>query len=149
MSLTDHFKLTAIKFIDIGFIYTLSFIIGFIIVLGMERLFGTFAPTNNPSTVQIFFELIGILWFYGIVIYLVNKLIYSIPFPLHGVYGYSHNSLFDDLSAWMLEYIILFWYFAQSIQNRIIYIHNKVKDFFYRFKTPIFIKSIKILFYSL
>ena len=126
MSLTDHIKHTAIKFIDIGFIYSISFIIGFIVVIGIEFIFGNFEHTNNPSVLLVFFELLGIIWFYGIVIYLVNKIIYKIPFPLHGLFGYNHNQFADELGAWMVEYIILFWYFAQSIQNRIIYIHNKI-----------------------
>jgi hypothetical protein len=126
MSVSNNITHTMFKVLDVGFIYTVSFIIGFAVVIMMEHLFGAFTPTNNPSVVLVFFELIGILWFYGIVIYLVNKLIYNIPFPFHGVYGYNHFDFKDDLGAWMVEYVVLFWYFAISIQNRIIYIHNKI-----------------------
>ena len=126
MTLFNNIKNTTLKFIDIGFIYTLSFVIGFIVVICLEKLFGEFDPAKNPSLIIVIFELIGILWVYGIVIYIINKFIYSIPFPFHGVHGYNHHDFIEELGGWMVEYIILFWYFAQSIQNRIIYIHNKL-----------------------
>lgn len=115
-----------VKYMDIGYMYTLSFVIGFIFVIGLEKIMGTYALNQHTSIIRVILELIGIFWLYGIFIYLLNHLILLIPSPLNGWFGYDHQFFINNISLWILEYTILFYAYSSSIQNRIIFIYNYI-----------------------
>lgn len=114
-------KNIGIYVVDIGYTFTLLLIVSFAILLSTEKLIG---PVNETiPTWLLLLETIGIFWIFGILIFIVDKLMEKIPFPLHGVNGYDHKDIVDKFS-WV--FIVIFLTCAINIPNRLILLHNRL-----------------------
>jgi hypothetical protein len=86
------FMFQLVKIADIGFITVLYSSIGLL----LAKLFDSFdIPLDKEaeakkSTVQIFLEYALIIFFIGVISYIVRKIVSKIPSPFDGNYGLEH-----------------------------------------------------------
>jgi len=108
--------------LDIGYIYFLYFIFGFVCAILLDKLFDKKIYTSDTNVVIVIIELFFIFWFCGILFYLIKNIVKRLPFPLHGKYGHDHNNFDETGNTWAFIYIFLT---CNSIQNRILFIYEK------------------------
>lgn len=125
MNYKKELIIRSIKIIDIGYITVIYVILGIFLAKLCDKQLGKFEEkkANEKSIFQHMIELILLLWFIGIVIYIVRNLVPLIPFPLDGYYGFKHLKVKELTSATF--FTISFMYFQVYYQNKIKYIFSK------------------------
>ena len=115
----------SIKILDIGYITVIYVMLGIFLARLCDKHLGKFdeKKANEKSIFQHMIELILLLWFIGVVIYIVRNLVPLIPFPLDGYYGFKHLKVKELTSATF--FTISFMYFQVYYQNKIKYIFSK------------------------
>ena len=115
----------SIKILDIGYITVIYVMLGIILARLCDKKLGKFdeKKAKEKSIFQHVIELILLLWFIGVVIYIVRNLVPLIPFPLDGYYGFKHLKVKELTSATF--FTISFMYFQVYYQNKIKYIFSK------------------------
>jgi hypothetical protein len=115
----------SIKILDIGYITVIYVMLGIILARLCDKKLGKFdeKKAKEKAIFQHVIELILLLWFIGVVIYIVRNLVPLIPFPLDGYYGFKHLKLKELTSATF--FTISFMYFQVYYQNKIKYIFSK------------------------
>lgn len=126
MNYKKELIIRSIKIIDIGYITVIYVMLGIILARLCDKHFGKFdeKKSKKKSIFQHMFELIFILWFIGVIIYIVRNLVPLIPFPLDGYYGFKHLKVKELTSATF--FTISFMYFQVYYQNKIKYIFSKI-----------------------
>jgi len=116
----------SIKILDIGYITVIYVMLGIILARLCDKKLGKFdeKKAKEKSIFQHLIELILLLWFIGVVIYIVRNLVPLIPFPLDGYYGFKHLKVKELTSATF--FTISFMYFQVYYQNKIKYIFSKI-----------------------
>ena len=115
----------SIKILDIGYITVIYVMLGIILARLCDKKLGKFdeKKAKEKPIFQHLIELILLLWFIGVVIYIVRNLVPLIPFPLDGYYGFKHLKVKELTSATF--FTISFMYFQVYYQNKIKYIFSK------------------------
>jgi len=115
----------SIKILDIGYITVIYVMLGIILARLCDKKLGKFdeKKAKEKPIFQHLIELILLLWFIGVVIYIVRNLVPLIPFPLDGYYGFKHLKVKELTSATF--FTITFMYFQVYYQNKIQYIFSK------------------------
>jgi len=115
----------SIKILDIGYITVIYVMLGIILARLCDKKLGKFdeKKAKEKPIFQHLIELILLLWFIGVVIYIVRNLVPLIPFPLDGYYGFKHLKVKELTSATF--FTITFMYFQVYYQNKIKYIFSK------------------------
>ena len=115
----------SIKILDIGYITVIYVMLGIILARLCDKKLGKFdeKKAKEKPIFQHVIELILLLWFIGVVIYIVRNLVPLIPFPLDGYYGFKHLTVKELTSATF--FTISFMYFQVYYQNKIKYIFSK------------------------
>ena len=115
----------SIKILDIGYITVIYVMLGIILARLCDKKLGKFdeKKAKEKPIFQHVIELILLLWFIGVVIYIVRNLVPLIPFPLDGYYGFKHLKVKELTSATF--FTISFMYFQVYYQNKIKYIFSK------------------------
>lgn len=113
-----------IKIIDLGFIITIYGIGGLFCAKGLDNLYGNFdiEKEKKKSKIRVIFEMIGMLWLAGIVIYLFRNLMRIIPSPFHKLYGFDHNKVKELESMFIFTYVL--FYFQKSLKAKMEYVYN-------------------------
>jgi len=126
MNYKKELIIRSIKIIDIGYITVIYVMLGIILARLCVKHFGKFDETKakKKSIFQHMIELIFLLWFIGVIIYIVRNLVPLIPFPLDGYYGFKHLKVKELTSATF--FTISFMYFQVYYQNKIKYIFSKI-----------------------
>jgi len=110
-----HAQQTSVSIGDMAYITTLYFILGIIISIACNQLFG---PWNRQrdSTLSLFMlavELIIMIWIYGVITYVVRLIIIYIPSPFSYVrfqnpeYQFNHLEMKELTSAAVFTLILL------------------------------------------
>ena len=115
----------SIKILDIGYITVIYVMLGIILARLCDKKLGKFdeKKAKEKPIFQHLIELILLLWFIGVVIYIVRNLVPLIPFPLDGYYGFKHLKVKELTSATF--FTISFMYFQVYYQNKIKYIFSR------------------------
>lgn len=126
MNYKKEIIIRSIKIIDIGYITVIYVILGIFLARLCDKYLGKFdeKKANKKTIFQHMIELILLLWFIGVVIYIVRNLVPLIPFPLDGYYGFKHLKVKELTSATF--FTISFMYFQVYYQNKIKYIFSKI-----------------------
>jgi hypothetical protein len=97
-----------IKIVDIGYIAVIYVIVSMLFARAFEGVF-VFDPTIESSkTMHVrTFELLGMLWFYSVIIYICRNLIEKIPSPLNGLYGFEHKRVKELTNAAIFVFIFM------------------------------------------
>ena len=128
-TLYEDLEMRSIKILDIGFIFTIYFTIGFILVIITDRILGKFDPVLNSmtTTTVIIVQLLFQLWFYGVLCYVLRNLVELIPFPLNGYkigdQTFEHKKVKELGSAWVFGYVYLA--FSTNMRDRLIFLYNR------------------------
>ena len=80
-----------ITLLDVGTLTIIYFVIGFYTSYLVNNIYNEFYVDDNRSKIIIFLEICSQIFFIGILIYLIQKIIRLMPFPFHGIYGYNHK----------------------------------------------------------
>jgi len=110
-----------VKIIDIGYITILYFFIGIYLAKAFDNYLGTFDKEleEKKGFWRRTLELIGLIWLYGIVIYIVKNLVEIIPYPLNGISGFNHLLMKELKNATL--FIFIFLGFQKHFKDRIVY----------------------------
>lgn len=117
----------ALKFIDIGYITVLYFVIGYFVTVYIDKVMGKFDQKSNEakSTVRLLGEVILHIYIIGLVIYLIRKLVGVIPSPLQGIYGFDHKRVPELSNSYVLTFIIM--YFQDNLKTKLDYLAVRLK----------------------
>jgi len=121
MSYKKEIIIRGIKIIDIGFITAIYLVLGIVLARGCDHYLGEFdekTENKKPRWISII-ELILYFWFLGVVIYFVRNIVYLIPFPMNGIYGFEHKKV-KELSGdttFAVAFVYFQTYYQKKLQN--------------------------------
>ena len=121
-----------IKILDIGFITFLYGISALIVAGLLDRYvfkYITLQPDledKDKSKYILILETLICLAITGIVAYLLRNLLQLVPFPLEGVYGFSHMKVPEVKSGNIISVILVF--FAFTFRNKMVVLQSKIAN---------------------
>jgi len=120
------FTMKIVKFIDIGFITSMYFILGLYTALLLDRFYGTFDPKeyDKKSLSRCIFEIIAHIWLTGVLTYFARNVVPLIPFPLDGYDGFVHKNVKELFSAAAFGTALSM--FQVYLNAKIKYVENRV-----------------------
>lgn len=125
------------KSIDIGVIYVVYFIYAFILLYICEMLLGPSTSTSETPTAMLIFEMILIIFVFGIVGHysqdLIKKYVSYFRFYMNDT---SPNTEFSE-GTWVLFYVFLTC--SVNIRNRVYILYNRIIGT----DTPIVYRTVK------
>jgi hypothetical protein len=122
-----------IKMMDIGYIYTLYFISGFITGILIDKLFFRKLDENKlrqtPLSV-IIIETISLLWLNGCCCYIARNIVEMIPSPINDVWGLIHDRRIVEIRQPSV-FLFTAFFFENCVRIRMKYLytyftHNKI-----------------------
>jgi hypothetical protein len=111
---------------DIGFITILYASIG----LFLAKVFDIFdkplqqEKEEKKQTLQIFVEFLLIMFFVGVIAYLAQQLVNSIPSPFEGQYGLEHHQIKALGNVGI--FIFIFLYFQDHLKEKMQYLFDRL-----------------------
>lgn len=128
MKTSTNLFLRFLKLIDIGYITAIYFVVGILLGALMDKLFGTLDPQieSAKSFLQVSIECVGLMWLYGVIIYIVRNLVEQIPFPLDGVSGFKHDKVKELKNASV--FVFVFLYFQQLFKDKMDVFASRVRN---------------------
>ena len=121
-----------IKLIDIGFITFLYGISALIVAGLLDRYvfkYITLQPgleDKDKDKYVLVLETLICLAITGMVAYLLRNLLQLVPFPLEGVYGFSHMKVPEVKSGNIISVILVF--FAFTFRNKMVILQSKIAN---------------------
>ncbi len=115
----------SIKILDIGYITIIYFYIGFFLSNWIDQQIGEFDPEaqQSKSTGRLLSECILHVYMIAVLTYLIRNIVPLIPFPLDGIYGYSHSKVKELTSA--AVFVFVFYYYQSNLRKRLAYIASR------------------------
>ena len=117
----DVYIIGGLKILHIGYLTALYLIFGFLYTKLFETIYGKFdIDTENRKSIPIqILELISILWFAAIFLFIVDRSAHKIPHPkIFKNYKYSYDEHFKAIrSGGVLVFLFLF--FQNSIFDKV------------------------------
>jgi hypothetical protein len=120
------FLFQVVKMADIGFITILYASIG----LFLAKVFDIFdkplqqEKEEKKQTLQIFAEFLLIMFFVGVIAYLAQQLVNSIPSPFEGQYGLEHHRIKALGNVGI--FIFIFLYFQDHLKEKMQYLFDRL-----------------------
>ncbi len=114
-----------IKLVDLGYIGATHFLAGFFISRVIDDVCGPFDANaeKKKSTTRILLEVIGLLWFNAVVLYIIKNTMELIPSPLDGLGGFEHARVKELKSAPLLAFALL--YYQSHLQEKLKALYNR------------------------
>ena len=125
-ALVKEFQIRNLKILDIGYITVIYFFLGITLAKLFDKLYGKFDPKKeaSKSSLRQTFELIGMMWISGVVIYVVRNLVEFIPSPFDGIAGFNHLRVNELKNATVFAFIFLF--FQSYFKDKLQYYYNNI-----------------------
>jgi hypothetical protein len=116
-----------IKIIDIGFVTALYFLLGIFSARAFDNFYGKYdaKKEDKKSMLRQTLEIIGMMWLYGVIIYMVRNLVELIPSPFDGLYSFKHSQLKELKNASVYTFVFLF--FQLYFKDKLVAYYNKLK----------------------
>ena len=117
----DVYLVGGLKILHIGYLTALYLIFGFLYTKLFETIYGKFdIDTENRKSIHIqILELISILWFAAIFLFIVDRSAHKIPHPkIFKGYKYSYSEHFNAIRESGI-FIFLFLFFQNSIFDKV------------------------------
>jgi hypothetical protein len=125
-NLQHELEIRGIKIIDIIYVTTLNFIIGYYTTVALDKInnkvFGKVDDTVKYSKRLIMFQVLCQMALTGVLLYIESNMVAAIPFPLDGMNGYKHSKL-SELAGRSLLGVFLITY-QKNLQSRISYLQK-------------------------
>ena len=121
-SISNMFHTTGLKILHIGYLTIIYILFGFLYTMVIEFIYGEFneAKENKKSVFGQTFELISMLWFAAVCLFIVNHTAQKIPIPSY--FNYTHvNEQFRDAGI----LVFLFMFFQNHIFSKLR--HNYIR----------------------
>jgi hypothetical protein len=117
------------KLLDIGYITVLYFSFGYIASLTIDKIVGPFdiEKAKKKKTWLLFLEVLFHIYMLGLLIYLIKKIVVSIPSPFDGLNGFKHQQFPEAQTNFVLTFILL--YYQKSLKAKLDYISTRVTGF--------------------
>lgn len=124
-TLSNDILMRSIKIIDIGYISILYITFSVICATLLDKIMGDFDEhhESTKSLWQLTAEFCLVIWFYGVLIYVVRNLVELIPFPLDKYHGFEHRRV-KELSSAMV-FTFTFVLFSSYLKKKL--------EFYYKF----------------
>ena len=124
-TLSNDILMRSIKIIDIGYISVLYIAFSVMCATVLDKIMGDFDEQYESTKPlwQLTAEFFLIIWFYGVLIYVVRNLVELIPFPLDKYHGFEHKRV-KELSSAMV-FTFTFVLFSSYLKKKL--------DFYYKF----------------
>jgi hypothetical protein len=118
----------SIKILDIGYITVIYVFIAIAAAYATDKLMGEFDAENEAkkSTTRLTLELVGVIWMYGVLIYIVRNLAELIPFPLDGYEGFEHKRVKELKSATVFTFTYIV--FSDHIKQKMAFYYSKLSN---------------------
>lgn len=120
-TLKDELVIRSIKLIDIAYISCLYLTLAIVVSHYLDRLYGKFdtAKANTKSLAKLYLDILLHFSIIGIVSYFARNIVEIIPFPLNGVYGFSHYKMKELMSGALFASMLIFT--QNNLRNKLIY----------------------------
>ena len=120
-----------IKILDIGYVTLIYFLLAILCVLLIDKLYGEYneKDESKKTTLRKTFELVGMIWFNGIIIYIVRNLVPLIPSPFNNINGFKHSNLKELKSAYVFDFVLI--YTQKNLVKRIEVFHDTLKNYIF------------------
>ena len=127
-TIANDILMRSIKIIDIGYITVLYIIISLICATITDKAMGDFDEKHESkkSLWQLTLEFVLVVWFYGVLIYIVRNIIELVPFPLNNYYGFSHKKV-KELSSAMV-FTFTFVLFSNYLNKKFQFYYKVIKS---------------------
>jgi amino acid transporter len=108
-----------VKVVDIGYVTVLYFFVAIVLAKALDFFNGKITKEEEQKKSKLFraLELTLILWYTGVLYYIVRNLVELVPSPLDGLFGYQHALLKELKTAGIFTF--LFLYFQKGIKDKI------------------------------
>jgi len=118
-TISNDILMRSIKIIDIGYITVLYITISLLCATITDKVMGKFDEKyeSTKSLWQLTLEFVLVVWFYGVLIYVVRNVIELVPFPLNNYHGFSHKKV-KELSSAMV-FTFTFVLFSNYLKNKL------------------------------
>jgi hypothetical protein len=118
-NLKDEILFRLVKVIDIGYVTVLYFFVAIVLAKALDFFNGKITKEEEQKKSKLFraLELTLILWYTGVLYYIVRNLVELVPSPLDGLFGYQHGLLKELKTAGIFTF--LFLYFQKGIKDKI------------------------------
>jgi hypothetical protein len=128
-TLKEEVIIRTIKIIDIAFITFLYGISALIVAAIVDKYIYKKISLQNiddkdKSVKILLFELLICLAINGIIAYFLRNILQMVPFPLDGIYGFSHMRVTEVKSGAIITFILLF--FSKSLRARMTILQGKL-----------------------
>lgn len=125
MKHANPFMFRLVKILGIGYITFMFFLCAVFFGSSLDVFFTNIYGLDyeHKSTVSLVLEICIHVILLGILAYLVRIIVKNIPFPLEGLYGYSHLRLKETDGGVFYALILMFQY---HMQEKIIYVAKKL-----------------------
>lgn len=124
--LQHELAMRGIKIIDIVYVTTLNFILGYYTTVALDKfnnaVFGKVEDEVKYSKRLIMFQVLCQMAITGILLYIEANIVAAIPFPLDNIDGYKHSKL-TELGGRSLLGVFLLTY-QKNLQSRISYLQK-------------------------
>lgn len=117
----EVFHIGGLKILHIGYITSIYIIIGFLYAILFESIYGQFneAEEMKKSVFRQTLELISMLWFAAVCLFIVNHTAQKIPIPSYLI-GYKYDELTHINEVQMSGILVfLFMFFQEHIFNKV------------------------------
>ena len=123
---TAELALRTVKIIDIGYVTAIYFLIGIFTAKIFDSLYGKYdkEKEKKKSLLQHTLEIVGMMWLFGVIIYIVRNLVELIPSPFDGLFGFKHGLLGEMKNASV--YTFIFLYFQSYFNDKIVGYYNSL-----------------------
>jgi hypothetical protein len=121
----DHL-MRSIKIVDIGYITVLYIAVAILCAKAVDHVFGNFdeEKEKQKGAARLTLELVGSVWAYGVLAYVVRNVVELIPFPLDGYRGYDHLRVIELRSGMVFSFTFLL--FSNMLKNKISFYYKNV-----------------------
>jgi hypothetical protein len=119
--ISQEITLRLLKIIDIGYITTIYFFIGMILAKACDHGLGNFEEKyeEKKGLLRRTLELIGLIWSYCVITYIVRNLVELIPSPADGFSGFKHCLVKELKQADVFTFVFLG--FQRHLQAKVLY----------------------------
>jgi hypothetical protein len=123
--LMDEVVIRSVKLLDLGYIGTGHFLVGFSLARALDNSFGAFNADaeKEKSTTIVIVEVILLLWMNAIILYIVKNLMELVPSPFNGLGGFEHGRVKELKSAPLLAFALL--YYQSGLQDKLKALYNR------------------------
>ena len=117
----EVYLIAGLKILHIGYLTTLYLIFGFLYTKLFEAIYGKFdsaVESRKPIAIQIL-ELIPMLWFAALFLFIINRSADRIPHPkIFKGYKYNYSEHFKEIREAGI-FIFMFLFFQNSIFDKV------------------------------